>query len=63
MEIMMEGNIKEYEEWLEVEQWQRMDYEENHMATVAQLKEQLTKMKEIAISSKESFSQLAALAN
>jgi len=56
MEIMMEGNIKEYEEWLEVEQWQRMDNEENHMATVAQLKEQLTKMKEIAISLKESFS-------
>jgi len=57
MKIMMEGKIKEYEERLEVVQWQRMDNEENDIAVMAQLKEQLTEMQEIVISWKESFSQ------
>ena len=56
LEAMMEEKVREYEERIEEEHWQKLNNEENHQVTIAQLKERMTEMERIAISWKVSFS-------
>jgi len=56
LEAMMQEKVREYEERIEEEHWQKLNNEENHQVTIAQLKERMTEMERIAISWKVSFS-------
>ena len=49
LEAMMEEKVREYEERIEEEHWQKRDNEENHQVTIAQLEERITDMERIAI--------------
>jgi len=39
LEAMIEEKVREYEERIEEEHWQKLDNEENHQATITQLEE------------------------